>query len=412
MGRSTSQNAAAFDRGIASLTVLSLLCVYLLPSQSGASFSTYLLAVLVVLGGSDRWREFFAVRAVPLLLIGLLLYFSSSVWWSQAPSARGAFSIYSRCVLIVAFAVALATSICRIPQMARWLPRVLAIAAAIAASAALVDFRLHPTWDARLTGLGQLRNSVVAGFAFSAGLMFASSVALDGGAAWRVMGVVCAALTGAAVFATGSRAAYLSVAIGLWTLLWAWRGSSIARWTWWLAVPALIVGAALATLTLCPACTDVLFPRGSSFRLAIWAAEWQRLMDNGLWFGLGVLVPDDVVLDGQLFVHPHSLYLSSALQGGLVGLLLLLAVLLFTGFNLYRARRQEAAPLGLALLTAGMSGYLFDGWELIDKVSVSWLLLWMPLGIAVGVTSKMQNQNPVAGTSPRQRSIEPIEAQP
>ena len=49
MGRSTSQNAAAFDRGIASLTVLSLLCVYLLPSQSGASFSTYLLAVLVVL---------------------------------------------------------------------------------------------------------------------------------------------------------------------------------------------------------------------------------------------------------------------------------------------------------------------------------------------------------------------------
>ena len=78
----------------------------------------------------------------------------------------------------------------------------------------------------------------------------------------------------------------------------------------------------------------------------------------GLWFGLGVLAPDDVVLQGRAFAHPHSLYLASALQGGLVGLLLLLGVLLVAGFNLYRVRWLEEARLGLALLAAGMSAYL------------------------------------------------------
>ena len=149
-----------------------------------------------------------------------------------------------------------------------------------------------------------------------------------------------------------------------------------------------------------PTWIETLFPRGDSFRLEIWGAEWQRLIENGPWFGLGVLVPDDVVLQGEVFVHPHSLYLASALQGGLVGLLLLLGVLFYTGLNLYRARRQDGAPLGLALLATGMTAYLLDGWELIDKVSVSWLLLWTPVAIAVGVRSKNAESTRDPGTGP------------
>ena len=55
-----------------------------------------------------------------------------------------------------------------------------------------------------------------------------------------------------------------------------------------------------------------------------------------------------------------------------------------------RAHLPEA-KLGPALLATGMSAYLFDGWELIDKVGLSWLLLWVPVAIAmvVGVTSNM-----------------------
>ncbi len=409
MGLRTTQNAAALDRGVALLTALSLLCIFLLPSQSGASFPTYLLALLVMLGGTGVWREFFSSRVLAWSLLVLLLYYSSSVWWSQTFSARGALSVYSRCLLMFTFVVALAHSIGRVPEMTLWLARALAVAAAIAAVAALIELRLHPTWDARLSGLGQLRNSVVAGFAFNAGLMFASSTALTDRTRWRAIGIVCMVSTATAVFATGSRAAYLSGAIGLWTLFWVWRGSSMAHAAWWFAVPILGI-ATLATLTMYPAWTDVLFPRGDSYRLGIWSAEWQRLIDSGLWFGLGVLVPDDVVLQGQVFTHPHSLYLASALQGGLVGLLLLLGVLLYSGVELYRARKQEGAPLGIALLATGMTAYLFDGWELIDKVSVSWLLLWVPVGMAAGVISKMKSQQRVATGGVMQRRIDRIEA--
>ena len=410
MGPRTAQHATAFDRAVALLTGLSLLCVFLLPSQSGASFPTYLVALLVLLGGTGRWREFFDARALPFALLALLLYFAASVGWSQAASARGAFSICSRSVLMLAFMVALSTSMDRVPQTMRWLPRALAITAAIAAAAAIVDLQLHPTWDGRLAGLGQLRSSVMAGMAFNAGLVCAVSVLLTGATAWRATGAVCAALTAAAVYATGSRSAYLGGAIGVWTLLlWARRGSGAVNALVWFAGPALCAGAVAVVLTLEAGWTEVLFPRGDSFRIEIWAAEWRRLAAQGLWFGLGVLVPDDVVLQGQAFLHPHSLYLASALQGGLVGLLLLLGVLLAAGFNLYHARRLEEARLGLALLAAGMSAYLLDGWELIDKVSVSWLVLWVPVSIAVGVGSRMQKQLGTAGTGPVQRLLGSIQ---
>jgi O-antigen ligase len=140
-----------------------------------------------------------------------------------------------------------------------------------------------------------------------------------------------------------------------------------------------------------PEWRETLLPRGDSFRLEIWNAEWRRLVENGPWFGLGILTRDDVALEGHSFLHSHSLYLSSALQGGLVGLLLLLGLLSAAGWKLLQAAHLPESRLGAGLLATGMSAYLFDGWELIDKVSLSWLLLWVPVAIAmvVGVTSNM-----------------------
>jgi O-antigen ligase len=400
-------HATTLDRVVAFLAVLSLLCVFLLPSQSGASFPTYLLALVVLGGGRDRWRDFFEARILSVLLISLLVYFSSSVWWSDGYSLRGAFSVYTRCLLIVAFIAAIATSLRRFPDLTQWLSRSLAVGAGIAAAAALIAFYLNPTWDGRLAGLGQLRNSVVAGLAFGIGLVLALGVLLSSGSVWRATGAVCAVLLGIAVFATGSRNAYLSGAIGAWVLLLTSCARQSPRLLFWFAVPLVGLAAVVALLAANPAWTDALFPRGDSFRLEIWQAEWRRLVAQGPWFGLGILVRDDVVLQGRGFSHPHSLYLASALQGGLVGLLLLLAVLLYAGSILYRARRLQAARLGAALLATGVSAYLFDGWELIDKVSLSWLLIWVPVAIAMGVgaTSKMGNKHAMAGADLTEQSF-------
>jgi O-antigen ligase len=403
----TARDAMTLDHVVASLAGLPLLCVFLLPSQSAASFPTYLLALIVLIAGRDRWRVFFEAKDLAVLMIALLVYFSASVWWSDDYSARGAFSIYSRCVLILTFVVALCGSLRRVPESTQWLPRSLAVGAGLAAVVALIDFHQHPPWDGRLVGWGQLRNSVVAGLAFSAGLVFSLSVLVGSESGWRAIGAICAGLAALAVFATGSRSAYLSGAIGAWTLLVMSPRWQSPRLLWWLGAPLLGCIIALAVFSTNPAWIDAAFPRGDSFRFEIWRAEWQRLVAHDPWFGLGVLVRDDVVLHGRNFAHPHNLYLASALQGGLVGLLLLLAVLSSAGVKLYRARRLEQARLGAALLATSASAYLFDGWELIDKVSLSWLLLWVPVAIAMAVGVKMGNTRETVGLNPAQRAADP-----
>ena len=377
------------EYAVAVLTGFSLLAVFVLPSQSGASFSTYVLAVLVLVAGSSAWRMFAEAGVLAVLMVALLVYFSASVWWSAEPSVRGAFSIYTRCVLILTFVVGMSATLRRVPDFAKWLARAIALAAGIAALGALIDFHLHPTFDSRLRGLGQLRNSVIASFAFVAALLPAAHVAIEDSARWRAIAILCAVLIAATIFAAGSRAGYLAACVGLAVLFGSFflrvRGAS---WRWFAAASfgAIVVG--WIVLTLWPDLQGVLFPRGDSFRLAIWSEEWKRLIAQNPLFGLGILTNDAVAVDDRTFAHPHSLYLASALQGGPVGLLLLLILLACAARMLLRNLHQSVARLGLALLAAGMSAYAFDGWELIDKVGLSWLLLWVPVSVAAAVGGK------------------------
>ncbi len=317
-------------------------------------------------------------------MIALLIYFSSSVWWSTSPSLRGALSIYSRCALILAFVVALSSALWRVTDFAQWLCRALAACGGVAALVALIHFQLHPTFDDRLGGLGQLRNSVVAALSFDAAMLFAVHVVIVDSTRWRVAAGACAAMLAFAIAATGSRSGYLGGVVGVWMLLLPSR-STRRQTLAWLAWP--LSGAALigAVAFVRPELLSTLFPRGDSFRLEIWSGEWQRLFAHGPLFGLGILTRDDIAIGGVEFSHPHSLYLASALQGGLVGLLLLLGLLTCAVWHLLRNARRHVSRLGLALLATGMSAYAFDGWELIDKVSVSWLVLWVPVAVAATV---------------------------
>ena len=250
------------DRVIALLAGLSLVSVFLLSSQSGASFSTYALALIVLVAGTPRWRAFARTQALAGLMIGFLLYFSSSVWWSSELSARGAFSIYARCALILTFVVALSTSLTRVPDFAKWLARAVAISGGVAACAALVEFLLHPTFDGRLVGLGQLRNSVVAALSFDAALLFALSAAIADSVRWRVATGACAALIAFAVFESGSRAGYFGGAVGVWVLFATWRCSTPQQLLWSLALPlSVAVVGGVAALVTRPEFLAALLPR-------------------------------------------------------------------------------------------------------------------------------------------------------
>ena len=370
------------DRVVAVLVVAALVSVYVLPSQSAASFPTYLLPIAVVARFTIAPVPIGRAAPVAIAVLLLLVYFSTSVWWSSEFSWRGAFSTYSRCVLIAGFCAGVASSFAASAATSAWLSRAVTVGAALAAVATLVDFHLHPTWDGRLAGLGQLRNSVVAALTFSAALLIALDAALNDTKWWRIAAVLAIAAIGGVIVATGSRNGYASAAVGSWIALLTARRPEGARLALWLAAPLIVVAAAAVMTAYEPNAFTQLFPRGDSFRAAIWGAEWRRYLEGNPWFGLGTLTSDRVVVDDRAFAHPHSLYLASALQGGLVGLVILLAVLGCTVWKLVEMIHARAARLGLSLIAAGTVAYLFDGWELIDKVSVSWLVIWLPAGIA------------------------------
>jgi len=134
-----AQQTTTLDRVVGLLVALSLFSVFLMPSQSGASFPTYVVAVLALVAGADRWRPFLESRLLGALFVALLLYFSSSVWWSTEHPMRSALSVYSRCLLIVTFVGALSSSLARIPNLMQWLSRGLAVSGGIAAVAALIN---------------------------------------------------------------------------------------------------------------------------------------------------------------------------------------------------------------------------------------------------------------------------------
>lgn len=371
------------DRCVAWLIALALTSIYILPSQSASSFATYLLLVVLIASlVSSRPMRPFELPTWALMIVLLVAYLCASSLWSTSATARDVFSIMVRAVLVLTCVLAVARSQLRVPAFMTWLERGICAAAVVAAVVAMADFYLFPTWDDRLWGLGQLDNSVTAALGFAGAAIVAVSLA-D-----RMKGFEsCAALIAACVLIvtvalTGSRSGYLALVMGA-AMLVATRGRGRAAvWVAVAMVGSLLV-AGVAFLFSPDAIIGALLPRGTSLRPEIWAAQIESLRSDGIWFGRGILSDDEVMAAGLTIAHPHSLFLSIAVQGGLLGLTLFMAVIVLGGARLWRARATVEARLGLGLLAGGVGGHLFDGHELIDKVGLSWLFFWLPLGLAL-----------------------------
>jgi len=89
---------------------------------------------------------------------------------------------------------------------------------------------------------------------------------------------------------------------------------------------------------------------------------------------------------GILMPHAHNIYLALVHQGGLVALLLYISVLTSAVVAMFRNYDLADARLGVSILILAMFSHLLDGHELIDKVGDTWLLVWMPVGLALGMS--------------------------
>ncbi len=368
---------------IGAVIVLCFASVLTLSSQSGASYSTYFLA-LIMLFSIKEWNDVFSVRLMWLIL-ALAIYLVLTAFWSDPFTWRGLLSVASRGMLVVFFVIAFAECQLR-GQVQKWLGRTMAVVGSGATLTAIVVFLVTDPEDGRLNGLGQLDTHVIAALVFGTTLMFVlQMLKYDASRAWRVVAAISAVLIVAAVALSDSRNAWVSVAIGAVVLLVAERVTDRQRFTSSVVAIAFLASVALLALYLNETTREVLLPRGDSFRAAIWSTVLDRVADDGPWIGLGILTSDNIVAMGIEHLHPHSMYLAVLFQGGIVGVLLFGSLLLATLKALLENYDQPDAKLALGILTIALTAYMLDGHELIDKIGSTWFLIWLPVAIALGL---------------------------
>ena len=365
------------------LIVLSFVSVLALSSQSAASYATYFLAI-AMLATVRQWNDVFAVR-LSWWIFALVGYLTLSVFWSEPFVWRDAASIFVRSLLVVLFVIAFAE--CQLRGLLQlWLGRALAVVGSIATLIAIVAFFVTDPSDGRLNGMGQLDTHVVAALVYGVVLIFVLEVLMkDDSVGWRYFALVSAALIGIAVLLSDSRNAWVSVVFGVLVFLMSHRTRDVHGFVSAAVAIAIVIAVVILALITSETVREVLLPRNDSYRLLIWTETLKSVWSQGPIFGVGILSPDEVITDRYTFFHPHNMYLAVLHQGGLVGLLLFVALLGSTISTLLAHYDNRDAKLALGVLAIALPAYVLDGHELVDKVGETWYLFWLPVAIGLGL---------------------------
>ena len=377
------------------LILLAFVAVLIAPLPSIPRLLTYVLGA-VVLCSPALWRTVAGVR-LAWCAAALLAYLLLTTQWSEGANATDTLRLGVRALVLCCFVVALADTVVR-GALHHHIGRWLAVVGGLAALAAITSFLLDVPPEGRLHGLGRVHNSVTAAQAFSVVTLFALDAARRAPTQrWRLLCFAGAVAAVGAVVLAGSRAAWAALPLGCAALLLATKTPSPARFTGSLATAGATLALIAAVLLASDATRDVLLPRGDSFRFAIWESVLADAARQGLWFGRGILTPDDLHIDGLAFRHVHSMYLAVFVHGGLAALLLFAATLGGTATALVRHLRHPDAALALALLASGAVFWLTDGRQLVDRVGVHWWFFWWPVATAVGIGVRGERESAHGG---------------
>jgi O-antigen ligase len=153
-----------------------------------------------------------------------------------------------------------------------------------------------------------------------------------------------------------------------------WYGG---RGTRWLAGAVLLVSLA-GGLWLMP----LLMERGASLRPQLFVQS-VHLIAQHPWLGLGQGQPFTLTVAGVDYTHSHNVLTQTMIELGLPGLLLLAALWLATAWLGWRHRGRAVGRLVLALWVYASVAMQFDMPQLLDSPRPGWLLVWLPVALAL-----------------------------
>ena len=314
------------------------------------------------------------------LLLGLILWSTLTIAWADQPqppvSKQILWAFNGLCTAAFLLTLTMVAE-----QSTRMRDRMVTVIVCCATGNALFSVVRFVSrqggWD-RLEGWGETRNAILGAFIIGVCSILALGRSLRRERFWPLW-LVPIPLFLAFTVMTDSRGPLIAVVLSALLVLPRW-----SRRTYLLGLAALIA-AAVGTVTLAPdlvhAAFERLAQRGTSYRLDIWHASIEAILQRPI---IGHGMTATVQMKGDFGHHPHDLYLSALFYSGAVGLLLLLGGLGWIFRDVLRtpvsAERQTCLALLVHLVLSGAT----DLSQITKGPGELWYIVWLPLGYALG----------------------------
>lgn len=314
------------------------------------------------------WKALLPLPAFRVLLL-LLGWAALSLLWAHA---RHLGDEFSRLLSVLAFVLAWPIWLGDDERRGHRLLLLAGLGIALFAGYYCLDYLRQPPPDGRIVGEGVIATANYAAAVMGAACLWLALLPIAERRAsalrWLAMPVLLAFIA-----LTGSRSVWLALALcALFAPLW--HAGRTARW---LAAMALL---AVLVCSLWP--LPVLVERGTSLRPQLFMQS-VHLIAQHPWLGLGQDAPFTLTVAGVDYTHSHNVLTQTMIELGLPGLLLLLALWLMTAWLGWRHRGRATGRLVLALWLYASVVLQFDMPQLLDSPRPGWLLVWLPLALAL-----------------------------
>lgn len=258
----------------------------------------------------------------------------------------------------------------------------------------VIRYLVAPMADGRIVGFGSIATANYAATLMGAVAVWMSQLEIpDRGRSalrWAAIGFPL-------VFLVLAQSRGVWLALGALVLLMPlWRPEGTVRW---LAL-GVLAGVLLALVAILTGWTVPLVQeRGTSLRPELFAQAMQLIAAHPVT-GLGLSEPFVLWVQGQPYVHTHNALTQVTVELGLPGLLLAVAVWLPVGWQGWRHRDSPQGRIVLALWTYSTIALQFDMPQVVDSVRPTWLLVWLPFAMALGLAANGKSGRPDHRTHP------------
>ncbi|QVM90937.1 O-antigen ligase family protein [Pseudomonas entomophila] len=316
--------------------------------------------------------------------IALLLAWSAAtlVWSSTEEDSREIKRLLYILVFLMAFPLLAQLGV----ERCRGILRVGGVLLAIAALVAIIRFYsvIGYPFYIRLEGIGEISHPILGAYVIGTAIIWLLyDCPRNRGA--QLGWLAALACLGAFVALSQSRGTLASLAMTiLLTPLW-FR----SRFSNLLALGVLVAGSAAIYVAY-----DLIMQRGASYRPEIFQASLQMIGEHP-WTGLGLGANYRIEAAGLQFDHTHNMFTHIAVELGLPGMLLWIAVWLFTLGEIIRARSTPFGKVLLSLWVFSTLAMQFDAASLTGTPRAEWFISWLPVGLAMLLPGARPADKPV-----------------